>query len=186
MGKDAYGRITKEDSVLLIIDVQEKFVPHIKNIDEVIANCSRMASGCRAIGVPIIVTEQYPEGLGRTVPEVQEAIGDTAILEKTAFSVFADPAIASEIEKLGRPNLMLAGVEAHVCLIKTALDALAAGYNVHWIDDAISSRTKGNVRAARDRARRCGAFPSSAEMALFQLISSSKDEHFRAISKLVK
>ncbi len=184
--KDKYGRIKADDTVFLLIDVQEKFVPHIFGIDDVTANCIRMVKGCSELGVPIIVTEQYPEGLGRTVEQLRDALGDFTPYEKLTFSLFENEKIASAVRDLGRPNLLLAGIEAHVCLIKTALDGLANGYNVHWIADAISSRTKRNAHVASRRAFQCGAFSSSTEMALFQMMTSSMDAPFRAISKIVK
>ncbi|MFH1538332.1 MAG: isochorismatase family protein [bacterium] len=186
MEKDKFGRIKPEDTALLMIDVQEKFVPHIHGIDDVTKNCVRLIQGCKELGVPIIVTEQYPKGLGRTAGPVAEALGEFTPHEKTAFSLFEDEAIAGAIKKLGRPNLLMAGIEAHVCLIKTALDGIAEGYNIHWMSDAISSRTQANADAARRRAIQCGAFSSSAEMALFQMLESSKAPAFRAISGIVK
>lgn len=183
---DKFGRIKPENTALLVIDVQEKFVPHINEIESVIANCVRMAKGCRELGVPVIVTEQYPEGLGRTVEPLKGALGGIVPYEKVHFSLFEDEKIAAAIKELGRPNLLVTGIEAHVCLIKTALDGLAAGYSIHWIADAISSRTKQNAEAAAKRALQCGAFISSTEMALFMMMDSSKDAPFRAISKIVK
>ncbi len=184
--KDGFGRMKPDDTAFLLIDVQEKFVPHIFGIDDVTANCVRMINGCKELGVPIIVTEQYPEGLGRTVAPLREALGEFTPYEKHKFSLFEDEKIAAAVAALGRPNLVLAGIEAHVCLIKTALDGLANGYNIHWIGDAISSRTKRNAHYASRRAFQSGAFSCSTEMALFQMMTSSKDVPFRAISKIVK
>ncbi|HOX28110.1 MAG TPA: hydrolase [bacterium] len=186
MEKDTFGRIKTSDTALLIIDIQEKFIPHIDNIDRVVENAARLAKGCRELEIPIIVTEQYPEGLGHRTEKIEEALGKYTPFEKTAFSLFEDKTIKAAIAELGRPNLLVTGIEAHVCLIKTVLDGLAEGYSMHWVADAISSRTKSNRKAAAARAIQCGAFSSSTEMALFQLISSSRDEHFRAISKIVK
>lgn len=186
MINDKYGRICPADTVFLLVDVQEKFVPHILNIDVVIANCVRLVEGCRELGVPVVVTEQYPKGLGPTVEPIKKVLGDVKILEKTSFSVFGDAAIAAELKARGRHNILLAGIESHVCLIKSALDALDTGHAVHWITDAISSRTRENADAARRRALQCGAFSSSAEMALFQLMDTAGDPAFRAISKIVK
>jgi nicotinamidase-related amidase len=185
-GADNLGRLAIADTALLLIDVQEKFAPAIHGMDKVIDNCVRLVRGCRELGVPILVTEQYPQGLGRTVPQVAEALGDFKPLVKTAFSLFGDQDIAGAILNMNRPNLLVAGVEAHVCVIKTALDALGAGYAVHWIADAVSSRAADNAKAATKRARQCGAFLASTEMVLFQMIDTAEHEKFRAISKIVK
>jgi nicotinamidase-related amidase len=186
MEKDKLGRIKVEDTALIVIDMQEKFVPHINKINETIESCVRMVRGCIELGVPIVLTEQYPEGLGCTVPELQNVLGDIVPFEKTAFSLFQDEDIRAAIEKLGRPNLLLTGIESHVCLIQTALDGLAEGYNVHWISDAISSRHISNWKTATKRAIQCGAFSSSAEMSLFQLLVDAKHPKFRTVSKIVK
>ncbi|HOO57355.1 MAG TPA: hydrolase [bacterium] len=186
MDINRFGRITTADTMLLLIDIQEKFVPHIFEIDRVIRNSVIVSKGCRISGIPIVITEQYPEGLGRTVPDLAEACGECRPFEKTAFSAFEDTAIFNEIKRIDRPNILLAGIEAHVCLIKTALDAIDLGYSIHWLVDCISSRTAANAETAFTRAVQCGAFASSAEMALFQLMESSSDANFRSISKLVK
>lgn len=183
---DKYGRITREDAALILIDVQEKFEPHIHGMAGVVNRCVQLVRGCRELGVPILVTEQYPRGLGRTLAPLREALGDIPVYEKTAFSVFDDPAIAEAVRDLNRPNLLFAGVEAHVCLIQSALDALHKGYAAHWITDAISSRTIDNAAAAAARAAQCGVFPATAEMVLFQMLSNAADASFKTISNIVK
>ena len=183
---DGFGRLTIDDTALLVIDMQEKFVPAISAMGGAAEACARLIRGCRALGVPVLATEQYPQGLGRTGPAVAEALGDFTPYEKTAFSVFGDPAIAAAISQLNRPNLLLTGVEAHVCVIKSCLDALAAGYAVHWITDAVASRAATDARTAVKRARQCGAFLASAEMVLFQMLDTARHEKFRAISSIVK
>ena len=186
MEKDRYGRIGVDDALLIVIDMQERFQPHIHDIDAANGNCIKLIKGCRELGVPVIVTEQNPKGLGKTIGTVRAALVDYEPFEKTAFSIFEDRAIAEALKNAGRPNLLVCGIEAHVCVIKSALDALSLGYSVHWISDAISSRHESNAEAAARRAVQCGAFSSSAEMALFQLIASSEDPHFKALSRIVR
>lgn len=185
-GADSLGRLTLDDTALIVIDVQEKFQPAIHGMDGVENACARLVRGCRELGAPILVTEQYPEGLGRTVPRVAEALGDFEPMIKMAFSLFRDDAISRAIVGLGRRNLLLVGVEAHVCLIQTALDALDAGFGVHWISDGISSRAEASAEAAARRAVQCGAFMATAEMALFQMLETAGHGKFRTISKIVK
>ena len=185
-GTGSFGRLSVNDTALLLIYMQEKFVPVIHEIERVTDNCARLVRGCRELGVPILVTEQYPRGLGRTVPQVAEALGKFRPMEKTAFSLFDDEAVSLAILDMNRPNLLVAGVEAHVCVIRTAMDARGAGYTVHWVRDAISSRTAANAETATRRAQQCGAFMASTEMVLFQMIDTAEHMKFRAISKIVK
>jgi nicotinamidase-related amidase len=183
---DKYGRITREDTALILIDVQEKFEPHIHGMAGVAAHCVQLVRGCRELGIPILVTEQYTRGLGPTLAPVREALGGIPVYEKMAFSIFEDQNIADAVRDLSRSNLLLAGVEAHVCLIQSALDAMHKGYTVHWITDAISSRTPENAAAAATRAAQCGAFTASTEMALFQMLGDASDPAFKTISNIVK
>lgn len=183
---DKFGRITREDTALVLIDVQEKFEPHIHGMASVVSHCVQLVHGCRELGIPILATEQYPRGLGRTLAPVREALGDIPVYEKMTFSVFDEEAVADAVRDLNRPNLLLAGVEAHVCVIQSALDALQKGYAVHWVSDAISSRTLDNAAAAAARAVQCGVFRASTEMVLFQMLNNAGDKSFKTISNIVK
>ncbi len=181
------GRLKKEDTLLLIVDIQQRFVPHIHAIDGLLNNAAKITRGCILLGVPIIVTEQYPQGLGPTVAHVKGAIGHLfSPYEKDAFSVFDDRAITRAIEESGRKNILIGGIEAHICVIKSALDGIAAGYNMHWLTDVVSSRAEENAATATRRALQCGAFSCSTEMALFQLMETKNDREFQEISKLIR
>lgn len=181
------GRLNRDDTILVMVDIQQRFVPHIHGIDELLANGSKIVKGCMILGVPVMVTEQYPQGLGATVAHIKGAVGaNFAPFEKTAFSIFDDSAISRAIKDYGRKNILICGIEAHICVIKSVLDGLDAGYNMHWITDVISSRTEKNAAAATRRAIQCGAFSSSTEMALFQLMESKNDTAFQEISKMIR
>lgn len=180
------GRIRRDDALLLVIDVQEKFEPVIPNIADVVRNTAILVRGCRELHVPILVTEQYPKGLGHTIPAVAEALGDFTPMEKMAFSLFREESIHSEINDVGRRDLIILGVEAHVCVIQTVLDARLHGFKVHLVSDAVSSRNPFNTDIAIQRAIQAGAFISSTEMLLFQMLETAADPSFRTISKIVK
>ena len=175
------SRLDRNSAVLLVIDVQEKLMPVIDESDLVIRNIGRLIRGCRILGVPAIVTEQYAKGLGHTVPEVREALGDAyRPVEKDCFSA------AASIDFGGRRQVLVCGVETHVCVYQTASDLLRAGLDVTLVGDALSSRTQDNKRTALERLQRDGAHLSSTEMALFELTVRSGTDEFRAVSKLVK
>ena len=169
-------RLERSTAVLAIIDVQERLMPVISNRQEIEENIVRLIRGCQILGVPILVTEQYR--LGQTLEAVRNALGDAyAPVEKTCFSGYRD---------LEQRQVIVAGVETHVCVYQTVADLLANGYEVTVVADAISSRTTENKEIALRRMMSDGAKLSSTEMALFELTVASGTDEFRAISKLVK
>ena len=171
-------RLDRNTSILAIIDVQERLMPVIANREQVEANIVRLIRGSRILGVPILITEQYVKGLGHTVKPVRQALGDAyEPIEKSCFSGF---------RPLERKQVIVAGVETHVCVYQTVSDLLANGYEVTIVADAVSSRTIENKEIALRRMTSDGARLSSTEMALFELTVASGTEEFRAISKLVK
>ncbi len=175
------SRLDRNSALLLVIDVQEKLMPVIDRGDSVIRNIERLVRGCRILGVPMRVTEQYTKGLGHTVAPVREALGDAyRPLEKDCFSA------AQSIDLSGRKQVLVCGVETHVCVYQTVSDLLRSGFDVTLVADALSSRTEENKRTALERMQRDGAHLSSTEMALFELTVVSGTDEFRAISKLVK
>lgn len=176
------GHLRPDTSTLLVIDLQERLMPVINESERVFANVNRMLVGAEILGVPTLVTEQYPKGLGHTCAEV--ALTDQPVLEKSCFSCFLDDAISTRIPQ--HHDLVLCGVEAHICVLKTALDALRAGYTVHVLADAVSSRTAANHQIALDRLRQSGAFIASTEMVLFQWMDYAGNDQFKAISRLIR
>lgn len=180
-------RLRVDNTVLLVVDMQEKLQPLIHEDAKLRAKAAALAEGCRLLGVPVVVTEQYPKGLGHTVPELHAALKTAGgALEKTAFSCPADAGVRARLESLHRPNVLLAGVEAHICVLQTALDLGESGYAVHLVEDAVGSRTLQNKEAGVARARKHGAEPSTVEMALFELMGHSKHPAFRDVQALIK
>jgi nicotinamidase-related amidase len=179
--------LTPEQSLLLVIDIQEKFRPALFNAEQVIANTERIIKGCEALGVPIIFTEQYPQGLGHTVPELTAACSsDAPVYEKTAFGCFNDEAIAQAIQHSGRRQIMVCGIESHICVNQTVCRLLAANFQVHLIEDAIGSRQEAMYQIGLKKMTQLGAFPSCVEMALFELLASAQHPQFKTIQALVR
>ncbi|MFP5247984.1 MAG: hydrolase [Thermoanaerobaculia bacterium] len=181
--------LDRTNAVLVLIDVQEKLMPVISNADEVQLNLTRLIRGAHILGIPVIVTEQYVKGLGPTVEPVRRALEETAgyrPIEKSCFSAHGCAPFAAQLAALERKQVLLAGVEAHVCVYQTASDLLASGYEVSLIADAVSSRTQMNVGVAVRRLMSDGVKLSSTEMALFELTVAAGTEEFRAISRLIK
>lgn len=180
-------RLRPENTLLLVIDVQERLAPLIADDARVRAKAAALAEGCRLLDVPLVVTEQYPKGLGRTVAHLQSAVEAAGgVLEKTAFSCAADEAIRARIEAAGRPNVLLAGIEAHICVLQTALDLLESGHDVYVVEDAVGARERVDKEAGLARARRAGATPATVEMALFELMGHSRHARFKDVQALIK
>lgn len=176
-------RLTRPTTTLLIIDVQQKLMPVIDRADEVLRNIERLVRGSHILGIPALLTEQYVKGLGPTVDVVRVAFEEThgyRPMEKACFSAVA------AVSDSARRQIVVAGVEAHVCVYQTVIDLLAAGFEVTIVADAVSSRAPENKAIALQRMVAEGAKLSSTEMALFELCVTSGTDEFRAISRLVK
>jgi len=179
--------LNRNEAVLVIIDVQERLVPAMKKsvYEKVETNITRLLDGARELGIPVVTTEQYPRGLGHTMPELKEACGDT-IIEKISFGCCGEPAFMERLRELGRMQIIITGMEAHVCVYQTVLGLLEADYHVHLVRDAICSREKENFQAGVANAAAAGAVVSTTEMALFQLLKEAGTPEFKAVSKLVR
>lgn len=181
----ATSLLRRDQSRLLVIDVQDKLVPVIWQADGVIANCTRLVQGAQILDVPVVVTEQYPRGLGPTVPPLARLVPQR--LEKLRFS--AAEAVgwgpAGE-EGSGRFRVVVVGLETHVCVLQTVLDLLASGYEVHVPHDAVASRSEANHTRALDRLAASGAVVTSTESVLFEWCGVAGTPEFRQISQLVK
>jgi nicotinamidase-related amidase len=182
-------RLERGNTVLAIIDVQERLMPVISQQEQIEKNIDRLIRGCHILGVPILITEQYVKGLGHTVPLVRRALEEIAgytPIEKSCFSGLRCDAFEAALRKLNRKQVMIAGIEAHVCVFQTVADLLEGGGDVAIIADAISSRSLDNKDIAIRRMMSDGAKLTSTEMALFELLVASGTDEFRAISRLVK
>jgi nicotinamidase-related amidase len=182
-------RLDRERAILLIIDVQERLMPVIDERATVELNIERLVRGAHVLGIPALVTEQYVKGLGPTVEPIRRALEETMgyhPIEKDCFSAHGSSDFATRLGSSGRTQVLLCGVETHVCVFQTASDLLAAGYEVSLAADAVSSRTSRNREIAIRRLTTDGVGLTSTEMALFELCKRSGTEEFRAISRLVR
>lgn len=189
-------KLKKEDAVLVGIDFQERLMPAMKNGDEVEAAAIKLVKGCRILGVPVIMTQQYTKGLGPTVPDLAEAltepIGEEMVaaefqpVEKTSFSAMGEPVFVEALKKLGRKTVIIAGVEAHVCVQQTVIDLLESGYTVFIANDCISSRSNNDKKYSQRRMGDAGAVGTTSESILFELLRGAKEPGFKQISALVK
>ena len=176
-----------KQTALVVIDMQDSFRGPVTDFAEVAARVARVAHAAQLLGVPVLVTEQYPKGLGRTASEIRAVLPEgLEPIEKTAFSSCGAQEFVSRLEGAGARQVLLCGVEAHVCVNQTAHDLLARGYQVHLLTDCVSSRAAHNKQVGVEKMLRSGVLPSSTEMALFELMRDARHEQFKAIQKLIK
>ncbi|HEX7832094.1 MAG TPA: hydrolase [Thermoanaerobaculia bacterium] len=182
-------KLDRNNAALVVVDVQERLMPVIHDADLVAQNLDRLVRGCHILGIPTILTEQYVKGLGATIPSLRATFGETygyQPIEKMTFSAMGADSFAAQLGALNRKQVLIAGVESHVCVYQTVRDLVAAGFAVTLIADAMSSRTPANKEIGVKRMLADGATLSSTELALFELLVTSGTDEFRAISKLVK
>ncbi len=174
-----------KDSVLFVVDVQERLLPAMTGGPAAVERLVTLMTAARELGVPVLVSEQYPKGLGPSVPEV---LGGTEgpILPKVHFSCLRDPSIREEFEGLKRRQAVVAGIEAHVCVLQTAMDLLEEGYEVFVVADATASRRKASHRTAMTRLCSQGAGVVTTEMVLFEWLEQAGTPEFRTVSKLIR
>ena len=175
--------LTAEGAVLLLIDLQERLMPAIYDGEVVGARAARLAEAARLLEVPVRATEQYPPGLGQTVPAL--AAYPQAVLAKTTFSAAADPGF-SALLPAGTSEIVIAGCEAHVCVLQTAFDLLGRGHRIVLAADAIGSRDPADRAAALDRAQQHVSEIVTSEMVLFEWLRDSRHPKFREVQNLLK
>src|SRR5688572_25957908 len=159
-------RLTPADSAVLVIDVQEKLMAKIPDADRLVRNCAFLIDGARLFDVPVAATEQYPKGLGPTVPELAQRLPERP--DKVSFSCCGVAGLADGFRQRGRPKVVLVGIETHVCVLNTALDLLAGGLRVYLAVDALASRFPLDHAAALRRLEQAGAVPVTVETVLFE------------------
>lgn len=177
--------LRKQDTLLLAIDCQEKFVCVIDGHSTVIADITRLMQGMTMLGVPILITEQYPKGLGPTSAELIREAGGVSPIEKMTFSCCGSDEFCSRLKETGRKQIVVTGIEAHVCVLQTVLDLLANGYQVHVPETAVSSRTAANHQNALNRMARAGAIITNVEAVLFELLVEAGTDEFKKVRKLI-
>ncbi|HUM16008.1 MAG TPA: hydrolase [Candidatus Nitrosotalea sp.] len=181
--------IVREQAAMVVIDVQERLFPAMDadHREEVMRSLKILAAAARRLSLPTLVTEQYPKGLGHTLQELKEALpAGLEPIEKVAFSCWGVDAFRNRLIATGARQVILGGIEAHVCVLMSALDLLAAGYGVQIIADAVTSRTQANWRLAMAQLRQAGAVVTTTETALFQLLRQADSDDFRELARLIR
>jgi nicotinamidase-related amidase len=179
-------RINRTKAGLLVVDIQERLLPAIYEKERVLQNALRLIKGAALFGMPVFVTEQYRKGLGATAPELAAALPGFAPIEKLTFSSCGAPELMEQIQARGVRDLVVCGIEAHVCVCQTCLDLVVRGLKPFVVADAVSSRTPENWKAGLDRMREAGAAMVSTEMVLFELLERAGTEEFKQVLSLVK
>lgn len=178
--------LNSNNAILLIVDVQEAFRKFIPDIAQLTKSINMLADGAELLDVPVIVTEQYPKGLGHTIDEIASSVGQHEIFEKSCFSCCGSDGFMSALSRSGRTQIIVTGIEAHVCVNQTVHDLLANGYQTHLVIDAISSRLPSNKEIGVKKMLTAGAVASGVELALFEMLVASGTDTFKAVQKLVK
>ena len=180
--------LRRDHSQLLVIDVQDKLINTIHKVEAMMDRARLVIAAARQFELPITISEQYPKGLGTTDAKLHEACGNvTPVFAKTAFSCLRDEAISAHLAThQQRKHLVIVGMEAHVCVLQTALDAVVEGYSVFVVGDAVSSRSASDVEAAKHRMEKAGVTVISAEMAFFEWLERAGTPDFKALAPLLR
>ncbi len=178
--------LDRNNTLFLIIDIQEKLANVMKARDEVVKNCLHLIELSKLLRIPVIVTEQYPKGLGPTVKEIKEHLSDYKTVEKMTFSCCEEPVFLNEVKSFNRKSIVITGMETHICVLQTCIGLLKEGFYVHIVRDAVCSRTKENWKTGIEFMRDAGAVITCTETVLFQLLKIAGTEEFKTISKRIK
>ena len=182
------ARLDVDQAMLLVIDLQEKLLPAIKKHDDVLFQAQQLLRGAAIFELPVLATEQYPQGIGPTVPPVAELLAEreAAVLAKEAFSVCGDEAVRQALRRIDRPQVILCGIEAHVCVLQTALDLVSMDYRVFVCADAVGSQRKLDWKWSLSRMQQAGATVTTTEAALFELAERCNTPRFKRLLELIK
>jgi nicotinamidase-related amidase len=179
-------RITRENTTGLIIDIQERLFPAMNNKETLLKNAKVLVKGLQVLGISTVFTQQYTRGLGKTLDEISSLVPGFTYFEKSNFSSFDVPEYQLFLEQNSCENVIIAGIESHVCVLQTAVDLKHAGYNPIVVMDCTDSRTEANKQLAMERFRSEGILMTSYESILFELTASAKAPEFKTISNLIK
>lgn len=180
-------RIKRDETIAVVIDVQEKLFPLIYDNENLSLRAQKLIRGLKVLQIPLLLTEQYPEGIGPTITDIRSLFEENfGIIKKMSFSCCGSNEFTELIRISGKKNILLLGIESHVCVLQTAVDLIADGYNVIIIEDCVSSRSFNDKVTAIKRMRTEGAYISTYESILFELTQTSEAKEFREISKIVK
>ena len=174
------------ETVLLVVDIQEKLVRAMHAREELVLRAQQLVQGARVLNIPVLCTEQNPRGLGPTVPEIAAHLGEARPIGKFSFGCCASEDFMRALQATARRNVLIAGIETHVCVYQTALELIAKGYRVEVVADACSSRTLQNKQTGLEKMRDAGAAVTSVETALFELLKVADGPLFKQILSIVK
>lgn len=178
--------INAEKSCLMIVDVQQRLLGAMDAPRQVMSGCKLMMNAAGVLDIPMVVTEQYPDGLGPTVEPLAELAPEGSFFSKVHFSSAKNPAIRGQIEALAPESIVIGGIEAHVCVLQTAVDLTEAGYKCYVAADATSSRTSANHAVAMQRLRDSGVEIVTSEMVVFEWLGKAGTPEFKELSRLLK
>lgn len=178
--------LDSKNCCLVVIDVQGKLAGLMANKEELFANIVLLIKAAKILDIPILWSQQAPEQLGPTIPQIAELLADNKPINKVTFSCFADEQFKDRLDAVNGRRILLCGIEAHVCVYQTAMDLLGNGRQVAVVCDAVSSRTPANKKIALRKMSRRGADITSTEMAIFEILKTAKHPNFKEIAKLVK
>lgn len=175
--------LNREHSCLVLIDVQEKLTPHVQEPDTLIKNCKWLIEVANQLEVPVLASEHYSKGLSGTIPELKKLIPEDAFMQKVHFSCASDDECLNKIHALGRDQIILIGLEAHVCVLQTAIELLDPTKEIFVVADAISSRSKKDMKMGLQRMRNHGVNIVTKEMVFFEWLKKAGTDEFRELSK---
>ena len=178
--------LSKDETALIIIDVQEKLFEKVEDKDRIADSICRLIRFANILGIPIILTEQYPEGLGPTINRIRELVPNVKPIEKIEFSCMASREFRRRISEINVKNLVLTGIEAHICVAQTAIEAIKSGYRVYVVYDAISSRHREDKAIAIERMKQHGAYVVTSEMLMYEILRRAGTREFKEILELVR
>ena len=179
-------RILSNDVAAVIIDVQEKLLPHMDKQQIILENTVKLITGLEIMEIPTLITQQYTRGLGESVDEIRKAFNEFNYIEKTSFSCVDEPEFSKALKATGKHFVIVAGIETHVCVLQTVMDLISNGYQPVVVENCVSSRSIVDKSSALRRMEQAGAIISTYESVLFELVRDAKNPNFKAISKLVK
>ena len=179
-------RILREETAAVVVDIQERLLPHIHEGEIMLKNCLKLIEGLKILSVPVIITQQYTKGLGPTVPSVMQMFPEFSYIEKISFSCCEEPAFKKEIDLLGKTEYYICGIESHVCVLQTCLDLLATGKRPVVVEDCVSSRKPNDNKVAIERMRQEGASITTMESLLFELTRVPVMRSLKVFQELLK
>jgi nicotinamidase-related amidase len=178
--------LRKDDTLLVIVDIQTKLLNVTFDKERLVSSCRKLIEACKLLEIPMVMTEQYPQGMGPTDPRILEVLGNEKAVEKLSFSCCGVDDFNRKVSTFGKKQIVVMGIEAHVCILQTVHDLLHRGYSVYVPYDGVGSRKEGDYRNALGRMRQAGAVIGSVESAVFELMESADNPSFKKISRLIK